>query len=406
MGLQPFILYILSDYNRTILTTEETTQITRMGSIISQNNCSIDVNCSGDAYYCCEKHVTTFPSSHMNATLKLTVIHPYPRNMKLAVILRLTALFLRKYGFLFYAPMGLVGNSLSIFVMMQKQNRSIPSNIYIALIAIADNLVLMFKCVLNIAQHFEMSWFLWLCKGSAFLLSSGIIISGYLIVALTLDRFVAVAFPFKVVTFCTKKRVIVTSLAVTVTAMVIRFESIFSASIVRGNCGPPPSITVFRIVWSWAMMILNSILPFLIISALNIAIVVKLHKNKTELSKFDQNATDNAHDSQLTKMLICISFAFLFLSCPVFIHIVIFKFVNFMLSPLSLAVYACSYQVAINVTMLNNSVNFLFYLMAGNKFRKDLVNSFKCGKREEISRNNTTHKVVRATIQKMSQSVL
>ena len=104
----------------------------------------------------------------------------------------------RKYGFLFMVPVGMIGNCLSFLVMLQKQNRVVASNLYIAFLAVSDNFALLGKLIISVSQMYLGPWFLYVCKIVVFMSDGTFMISAYLVVCLTVDRFILVAYPFKV----------------------------------------------------------------------------------------------------------------------------------------------------------------------------------------------------------------
>ncbi|XP_022215004.2 uncharacterized protein LOC111069307 [Drosophila obscura] len=109
---------------------------------------------------------------------------------------------------------GLLGNSVSIYVLTRKRMRC-TTNIYLTALAITDIAYLTFQLILTlqhyqyIKYHCEIYWllygyFVWLCDVSAY-------ISIYIAVCFTIERFIAIRYPLKRQTFCTEslaKRVI------------------------------------------------------------------------------------------------------------------------------------------------------------------------------------------------------
>ncbi|XP_034671940.1 uncharacterized protein LOC117903705 [Drosophila subobscura] len=102
---------------------------------------------------------------------------------------------------------GLLGNSVSIYVLTRKRMRC-TTNIYLTALAITDIAYLTFQLILTlqhyeyIKYHCEIYWqlygyFVWLCDVSAY-------ISIYIAVCFTIERFIAIRYPLKRQTFCTE----------------------------------------------------------------------------------------------------------------------------------------------------------------------------------------------------------
>ncbi|KAH8421394.1 hypothetical protein KR009_003801, partial [Drosophila setifemur] len=109
---------------------------------------------------------------------------------------------------------GLLGNSVSIYVLTRKRMRC-TTNIYLTALAITDIAYLTCQLILSLQHydyvkyHCEIYWqlygyFVWLCDSSAY-------ISIYIAVCFTIERFIAIRYPLKRQTFCTEslaKRVV------------------------------------------------------------------------------------------------------------------------------------------------------------------------------------------------------
>ncbi|XP_068154608.1 uncharacterized protein Proc-R [Drosophila tropicalis] len=102
---------------------------------------------------------------------------------------------------------GLLGNSVSIYVLTRKRMRC-TTNIYLTALAITDIAYLTFQLILTlqhydyVKHHCEIYWrlyglFVWLCDVCAY-------ISIYIAVCFTIERFIAIRYPLKRQTFCTE----------------------------------------------------------------------------------------------------------------------------------------------------------------------------------------------------------
>ncbi|XP_023174410.2 uncharacterized protein LOC111601821 [Drosophila hydei] len=102
---------------------------------------------------------------------------------------------------------GLLGNSVSIYVLTRKRMRC-TTNIYLTALAITDIAYLTFVLILSlkhyeyIKYHCELYWrlygfIMWLCDACAY-------ISIYIAVCFTIERFIAIRYPLKRQTFCTE----------------------------------------------------------------------------------------------------------------------------------------------------------------------------------------------------------
>uniref|UniRef100_A0A0A1WMD6 Thyrotropin-releasing hormone receptor n=1 Tax=Zeugodacus cucurbitae TaxID=28588 RepID=A0A0A1WMD6_ZEUCU len=102
---------------------------------------------------------------------------------------------------------GLLGNSVSIYVLTRKRMRC-TTNIYLTALAITDIIYLTMALLLSlkhydyVQRNVEIFWkcygyVVWLCDACAY-------ISIYIAVCFTIERFIAIRYPLKRQTFCTE----------------------------------------------------------------------------------------------------------------------------------------------------------------------------------------------------------
>lgn len=291
--------------------------------------------------------------------------------------------FVQKYAFLFMVPIGLLGNSLSLLVMLQKQNRSIPSNLYITLLAIVDNIALLSRLTTSmIALHFG-NWAYNACKIAFFFTEASLMASAFLITSLTFDRYINVAHPFKVNSLCSWRNTILRSVLVVVLAVLLKMHNIFYSHILpfTKTCIPILPDTPAGKLNLASTIILNFAIPMVIIFTLNIKIGMKLRNNRMKLIKQQTNdiptqaTSGKKRQSQLTIMLLTISCVFLILNLPLYVSASIFELFT---SPESEFKYHFATELLVYVALTNNALNFVFYMIVGPKFRSDLRNMFRC----------------------------
>ena len=97
--------------------------------------------------------------------------------------------------------MGTVGNTLSFCVLVRRHMRSTPMYFYLTLLAVADTFVLYvsaFKVWIRALTQFEVLHISnFGCKLFMFILLCSFYMSAWLVVLVTLDRFLVVWFPFR-----------------------------------------------------------------------------------------------------------------------------------------------------------------------------------------------------------------
>jgi len=116
-------------------------------------------------------------------------------------VIVMTSSFAWKFGVPVIVLLGTVGNTLSFCVLVRRGMRSTPMYFYLTLLAVADTFVLYvsaFKVWIRTMTRFEVLHLSNVgCKLIMFILLCSFYLSAWLVVLVTLDRFLVVWFPFR-----------------------------------------------------------------------------------------------------------------------------------------------------------------------------------------------------------------
>ncbi len=286
---------------------------------------------------------------------------------------------------------GLCGNTLTIVVMRQKRMRGTSTCVYLTLMAIADLGTLITGII---PEWLEMCGFVifkelhpWTCKMEKFLFYTINDVAIWIIVAFTLDRFVAVCFPLKKREVCVPKRAAIACLCITLVAIAKNLHVFWTrgriydenGNVIK-NCGRPSDFENY--VRPWIAFALVSLVPFLIISVCNAGIIRALVIAKRRMR---DSVGENARAlTQTTAMCLSASFTFLVLIAPSIVLLIGKPYWTSYDNPNP------SYDIAkaiINqLVYVNHSINFFLYCLTGARFRDELL-SVLC--RQTHGRKNT-----------------
>ena len=97
------------------------------------------------------------------------------------------------------------------------------------------------------------------------------------------------------------------------------------------------------------------------------------------------------NDSQLTIMLLCVTFVFIILTMPQYTRYIVYTFVPIDSDPTTFATFVLIYHITNKAFYTNSAVNFWLYVASGSKFRNDLKR-LCCDKKRRKNRktSNTT----------------
>ena len=117
------------------------------------------------------------------------------------------ATVLVNYWFPLLVPIGFVGNTLSFIVMIKPNNRNVSTCIYMAIISINDNLM-MYLCI-HVFLVFVPKTHKWHpieCSIIGFLVLYALQNSTFQIIAMTLDKYIAIKWPHRAASYSTPRR--------------------------------------------------------------------------------------------------------------------------------------------------------------------------------------------------------
>ncbi|XP_041372573.1 probable G-protein coupled receptor B0563.6 [Gigantopelta aegis] len=219
---------------------------------------------------------------------------------------------------LIIASLGVVGNVMSFILMSDAKLRSLAYSVYLRWMAVSDSLLLMMVTTedtldtYNYLQRFLVSH-VTLCKMWTFFLAMTYTLSPWLVVALTLDRFVCVVFPLSRHRLCTTSKAFKLCLTLTLISAALNVVSLIYLDIEDGECIPSDNLHLSRYL-VFQQLFLNSILPCVAVLILNIVTVSRIRRSAYFRQQFKRSGSSEAtkeRQDKITLPLLLVSiFAF------------------------------------------------------------------------------------------------
>ena len=318
---------------------------------------------------------------------------------------------------LLYVPpillvLGMIGNVLSFFILRHKTMTRQSTTLFLAVLSIADSLVLFIglfrKWIGEITgldiQHESM----FLCKTITVLGYSISHYSVWLIVAVTIERFIVVCRPLQASRYCKLKRARKVVLVMIFIFLAINAhlfwtvelteQSMNRKTVLRCDAGPKFVEFIDR-VWPWIDLVLYSLFPLVILLFFNTHIIRQVVRatagrdilQNGPLMKVDARRNTKDANLKLTIMLLTISFTFLATTVPmnvVMIASVVWR--NEMDNPKQSAKLVLIRTISELLMYLNHSINFFLYCATGQKFR-NIVLRMICGRSTSNISNFSDH---------------
>ncbi|KAK6186501.1 hypothetical protein SNE40_008530 [Patella caerulea] len=302
---------------------------------------------------------------------------------------------------LLYVPpiliiLGTFGNLFSFIILRRRPMLKVSTYFYLASLAIADSLVLyigLLRIWINELTGIDaMDLTNWLCKLTCVFGYFSSDFSVWLIIAVTVERFIVVCFPFKANGMCNVSRARKVIVLLIVIMFSINLHFLFTVELVTTpvdgknivNCeAAAPFPVLVDQAWPWVDAIIYSFVPFVTITVLNILIirqVLKAHGSRERLQNFgDRRVLETRRQmsevtSKLTAMLLTVSFTFLLTTLPMNITLIVTYFWNKEDRELE---NTAKFHLVKTITELlmyvNHSMNFFLYCATGRKFRQQVL---------------------------------
>lgn len=296
------------------------------------------------------------------------------------------ALYFFNYYFMLITSIpGMITNPLTIFLVAKLPKGT--TELHVLVLGITDFVVVSLRLVIISLIRYSFRWTDASCKIFYYVVNVAYTFSNYILVSWTIERFIAVVFPFKLYTWRTLGKIKLVLLFFCVMCLGLGIPQITERS-----ASPKGVCTYSKFYYETYANIETFVymyIPIILIFGCNIMIVYKLNQRKkpgtvssTDLEVVKRRPKEQKH---VTITLVVVATAFFLLHLPQ----IIAKIWQAMYpNPTEILMYDTSSFLRFHLFMLigyqitdfQNSINFFLYCASGSKFRAVLVKTF-CGSR-------------------------
>ncbi|XP_074651651.1 uncharacterized protein LOC141906302 [Tubulanus polymorphus] len=293
--------------------------------------------------------------------------------------------FLNSYAAIFVVVLGVIGNCLSITVLLAvKSLRTTSTGMLLTILSFADTgalliglLPIWIKAVFNVSLY-EVS--VVVCKFRYVFMYFSLQYSSSVLVLIAIERFVSVYNPAKAKGWFSLKRtgIIVASLGLFL--LLLNSHPFVSVDIVllTGEpwCYAREHFRHFiNEVWVWIDLLIYSLIPWVVLSVCNVAIVFRVRQiNRRVTANSILSGSSASRRSKLTSMtvmLLVVNTSFLITTMPFAIYVLC------KVEHLSRIRQELIYESLYLLSYTNNAINFLLYVISGAKFRAAILELFR-----------------------------
>ena len=250
-----------------------------------------------------------------------------------------------------------------------------------------------------------------------------------LIVFATMHKFFAFCLPLKMTRWRTVRRAFQIIITIYIASAVYNVPYFFTAKVVnKETCVGITDMNPLTVSMSWVGLVLNCIIPFTVVAVMNSLIIKTIlsaestidqkSKHRGSAQNFSSHltsaATPSLHGRVQTKMsqrdiskeeasyktheqsavlLIVVTFTFIFLTLPLYVSYLLFAFAEYKNNPKTHSLLVLIYHTAHKMYIANSAINFMLYLLAGTRFRKDFVSLFLCRSTDQLNSSSVSQQI-------------
>ena len=223
------------------------------------------------------------------------------------------------------------------------------------------------------------------CRFTIFCIYVTGIVSSWVTVLISFERYIAIFYPFRVHIYCTKTRMLVAVIIITILACASQIPLFFTCSLIF--IGQRPKCQSFvRDTWIETMLIfftymIYSFVPLIVITVLNVLLLRKIRViNSFRARSQGQHSVSTSFmkNMSLMAMMICLCVVFAVTTLPGTILIIIDHLCKVTTGRGCIIVGGWLSRIVFMLNDINHGVNFFLYCLTGSVFRQAFLKLFKC----------------------------
>ncbi|XP_067665783.1 FMRFamide receptor-like [Haliotis asinina] len=283
--------------------------------------------------------------------------------------------------------LGLVGNMLTVIVLTNKTMRT-STNCFLMALAIWDSIVLLVTFFLislgEFTEEYKYTVFPYIV---AFIYPLGLVaqmITIWLTVSFTVERYIAVCHPLKAAGMCTINRARMVIIGVCFVSFLYNIPRWFEYKVLAFTHPPTnDSCMIIRptefnkdplynkIYFGWSYFLVMCVIPLVSLAVLNTFLILAVRRSKAQ--RKDMNVRQS-RENNVTIMLISVVLLFMLFQVPALIYNMAYAIdINAVQSSFGWKILSTIRNFLVN---LNSAVNFILYCALGQKFRRTFVRIF------------------------------
>ncbi|XP_041355276.1 cholecystokinin receptor type A-like [Gigantopelta aegis] len=283
---------------------------------------------------------------------------------------------------LFIVVVGIIGNILVFIIMRDNKLNFLSYSVYLKFLACTDSFLLIIRLIQETLRVFHLQQLARIntdmCKFSYILRFPATLLSPWLVVGLSLDRYVCVRFPLTRDRLCTRKKAIIICSTMLCLAFAMIVPFVVDGELKNGQCLPSDGLKSY---YTFIRLVFSCSLPSLLILILNILIVIQIQRSHKFQNTFRTSASDavtRQQDRSIRPLVLVSVLAFVTL-LPVSVSEAVH--VSLMISKtdsMALTLGMKLWPVFSTIYMLNFGQNFYILIGSSSNYRRIIKNRLAC----------------------------
>ena len=288
--------------------------------------------------------------------------------------------------------LGLAGNALVMVLMADVKFSTLSYPVYLKFLAISDSLVLLQIVTRESLRLFTSPYFVAsnsiVCAFTWFSMNTTTITSPWLVVGLTVDRFLCVVFPLKRHLMCTRKIALITCSSICVLSVTLCLPLLFGSKLQmsRTVCVLEANFLAY---FTFLRLLITSNMPCLLILILNILIGIHIQRSAIFRKRFTNATSGSTKDKKSNSLrpLLLISMLAFITIMPSSVVLSVVAILVSLKTHLGIVDMLLKWWLLFNIPYLVNFAQNFYILMASSanyrQIMKNKLKSLKAARRTE-----------------------
>ncbi|CAF3797678.1 unnamed protein product [Rotaria sp. Silwood1] len=299
------------------------------------------------------------------------------------------------YGYILLFLFGFFGHGTSATIFLRRTLRTVSTSCLFVCMAGSDTIYLL-MCIYDFiflglgGPTTNINLMNALCRFRSFVQYFSMCCSAWLLLTITIDRWLRVQFPFRVKELCTTRRVLIGAFIILICSIVLNSHLLLpSLGVVPGGiaCAPNPMsnstyLYFYSTIWPFLITSLQILLPTTFLLIFSIKIFIELRRQQKQKRQLTQSRRRTFLDGQMLIIMLTSIFLFFATQIPLSLFsVLIFSVLRF-LFPIQQILQLNT--IVTFVASINYAASFYIHCLSSRLFREEFLNLMHCRRHQRV----------------------